>query len=450
MPFNCDRSASPVVDPDDIFDNLTSYEFRTYLPTEEAAQKFCHLVGLVPHPDLTGSIPPCPRCGGPMLKEPAPSERFGFVYRCEKLKQKKTVKRRTGGTVRRAVCTGSLSCTHNTFFERAKLSALEVLTLVYSWVMQLPVTIAAEQCRVALATAVDWYNFCREVAEVFVSHAQNIKLGGEGLHVEIDETFTRRRKYNRGRVGVGTQITIFGAYCRETRELMYWHVDNKSRRVLWSHMLRYIAPNSIIVSDSAAQYRGCAAFLGFSGHKIVNHSQRGPGRFVDTDDPEAHTQNIECRNRWLKKSIKSLRTDRSLQSYTCTYVYRTRFLSQWPTTSAKFRQFLRDIVAVYPGPGRQGLQLQTIGVPVDQHLPPDVPYFDVPVHEGDEEERQGDDDRPTTSGATTTTFVIDPQDLAEAGTSGLTPSSPTEHQEQARRRQVARGGRRGRSKRRRC
>ncbi|XP_067142138.1 uncharacterized protein [Centruroides vittatus] len=233
---------------------------------------------------------------------------------------------------------------------------------------------------------------------------------------------------------------------------MYWHVDNKSRRVLWSHMLRYIAPGSIIVSDSAAQYRGCATFLGFSGHKIVNHSRRGPGRFVDTDDPEAHTQNIECRNRWLKKSIKPLRTDRSLQSYACTYVYRTRFLSQWPTTSAKFRQFLRDIVAVYPSPGRQGLQLQTIGVPVDQHLPPDVPYFDVPVHEGDEEERQGDDDRPTTSGTTTTTttFVIDSQDLAEAGTSDLNPSSPTEHQEQARRRQVARGRRRGRNKRRRC
>ncbi|XP_023236283.1 uncharacterized protein LOC111635526 isoform X1 [Centruroides sculpturatus] len=105
------------------------------------------------------------------------------------------------------------------------LCILQVLKLIYSWVKQEPVTIAAEECEVALATAVDWYNFCREVAEVFVSQNQDIKLGGEGMHVEIDETFTRRRKYNRGRVGVGTQITIFGAYCRETRELMYWHVS---------------------------------------------------------------------------------------------------------------------------------------------------------------------------------------------------------------------------------
>ncbi|XP_023233731.1 uncharacterized protein LOC111633395 [Centruroides sculpturatus] len=163
-------------------------------------------------------------------------------------------------------------------------------------------------------------------------------------------------------------------------------------------MYRYIAPGSIIVSDSAPQYRGCTT-MGFSDHKTVNHSQQGPGRFVNSEDPEAHTQNIECRHRWLKRSIKSLRTDRSLQSYTCSYVYRTRFLSKLPTISAKFRQFIGDIVAVYPGPGRQGLQLKTIGVPVDQHLPPDEPYFDILEHEGDEEEQQGDDDRPVSSEA---------------------------------------------------
>ncbi|XP_023210673.1 uncharacterized protein LOC111613554 [Centruroides sculpturatus] len=114
-------------------------------------------------------------------------------------------------------------------------------------------------------------------------------------------------------------------------------------------MLRYITLGSIIVSDSTAQYRGCTA-LGFYEHKIVNHSQWGPGRFVVMDDPEAHTQNIECIHHWLKKSIKLLRTDRSLQSYTCTYVYRMWFLSQLPTTSAKFQQFIEDIVAIYTGP----------------------------------------------------------------------------------------------------
>ncbi|XP_023232454.1 uncharacterized protein LOC111632289 [Centruroides sculpturatus] len=109
-------SKTPVVDPEEIFENLTCFNFARYFPTEEAADKFCHMVGLVPHLDLAGFVPSCPKCGGMMRKEPAPADRFGFVYRCEKLQQKKKMRRRTGGSVWQAVCTGTLSCTHNTFF----------------------------------------------------------------------------------------------------------------------------------------------------------------------------------------------------------------------------------------------------------------------------------------------------------------------------------------------
>ncbi|XP_023213085.1 uncharacterized protein LOC111615875, partial [Centruroides sculpturatus] len=48
--------------------------------------------------------------------------------------------------------------------------------------------------------------------------------------------------------------------------------------------------------------------------------------------------------------------------------------------------------------------LLTIGVPVQQYLPPDEPCFNVPVHEDDDEEKQEEDDR-STSGSIT--FVID-------------------------------------------
>lgn len=43
--------------------------------------------------------------------------------------------------------------------------------------------------------------------------------------LQVDETFLRRRKYNRGRLTSGHTITIFGVYCRETKEGMYWHVS---------------------------------------------------------------------------------------------------------------------------------------------------------------------------------------------------------------------------------
>ncbi|XP_023212810.1 uncharacterized protein LOC111615625, partial [Centruroides sculpturatus] len=152
---------------------------------------------------------------------------------------------------------------------------------------QEPVTVAVEECGVAPKTAVDWYNYSHKFAEVFFSYQQEMKLGSKEMHVETDETFTRRQKYNHGCVTKGTQITIFGAYSRETREVMYWHVDKERRWILWSHMLRYIAPGTIIVSDSAAQYRGCTT-MGFSEHKTVNHRQRAP------KDKEDKACNVLC------------------------------------------------------------------------------------------------------------------------------------------------------------
>ncbi|XP_023215588.1 uncharacterized protein LOC111618322 [Centruroides sculpturatus] len=170
MPFTCDISASQVMDPATIFDNITSYSFLRYFSTEEAAQKFCHFV---PHPDLTGFFPPCPKCGGTMRKEPAPSDRFGFVYRCEKVQQKK-MRRRASGTILRAMCTGSVLHSQHLFRKDTAFSPRGVNACVNAWVKQEPVTVDAEECGVAPKTAVDWYNYCREVAEVFVSYQQDI------------------------------------------------------------------------------------------------------------------------------------------------------------------------------------------------------------------------------------------------------------------------------------
>ena len=47
-------------------------------------------------------------------------------------------------------------------------------------------------------TAVDWYNFIRDVcAQYFLDHSKVI--GGPGVEVEIDESKFGRRTYNRGR-----------------------------------------------------------------------------------------------------------------------------------------------------------------------------------------------------------------------------------------------------------
>ena len=56
-------------------------------------------------------------------------------------------------------------------------------------------------------TAVDWYNFLRDVcAEYFKLHP--MVIGGQGIEVEIDESKFGRRKYNRGRWQEGHWVFV--------------------------------------------------------------------------------------------------------------------------------------------------------------------------------------------------------------------------------------------------
>lgn len=79
------------------------------------------------------------------------------------------------------------------------------------------------------------------------------------------------------------------------------------------------------------------------------------------------------------RAPSNLRTDRTLQQYICEYLYRNRVLSVHKSPSDKFRQFIRDVVAAYPGTGQQGLQLGCIGV--DATAFQDQPGFDLPDDE---------------------------------------------------------------------
>lgn len=156
-------------------------------------------------------------------------------------------------------------------------------------------------------------------------------------------------------------ITLFGIFCRETKESLYWHVRNKSQAVLWSCMYDYIEPGSTIVSNSAPQYSGCEQ-LGFAVHITVNHKVRGPKRSVSTCDSSMHTQNIKIRNRHLKDFIKSTKDDCTLDQYIAEYMYRERRLKDLVRSGEKLLRFMKDVAAVYPGPGRSGLKLQEVRV----------------------------------------------------------------------------------------
>lgn len=104
-------------------------------------------------------------------------------------------------------------------------------------------------------------------------------IGGEGMHVELDETFLKR-KYARGRSTWFEKegFKIFGGICRETKAFFTLVVPNLTKEALWPMIYEYVAPKSIVYTDSAAVYSSLCKESGrdfgfeFRNHEAVNHS----------------------------------------------------------------------------------------------------------------------------------------------------------------------------------
>ncbi|EFN74757.1 hypothetical protein EAG_15069, partial [Camponotus floridanus] len=99
----------------------------------------------------------------------------------------------------------------NTFFEgtTCKISLQDIVAILICFVLQMKVTEVIQNLRswchqrgdkeLSCGTVVDYYSYCREIAEIISSH--HVKpFGGKDKTVQIDETFLTKRKYHRGRL----------------------------------------------------------------------------------------------------------------------------------------------------------------------------------------------------------------------------------------------------------
>lgn len=151
------------------------------------------------------------------------------------------------------------------------------------------------------STVIDYYSYCREVAEVITSH-QDTLLGGAGKTVQVDETFLTTRKYHRGRFKEQMTIIVLGLYCKEDKQGLFFKVNAKSKAELWPYIRKYVHPEtSKICSDSAKQYDDVEKlFSSDAVHLKTNHSR---GEFVSKVDPTNTINDLEKQNRLLKKTI---------------------------------------------------------------------------------------------------------------------------------------------------
>lgn len=184
-----------------LLNHFNVHSFGNICKSKEKAISFLQDLEIVPK--RTDDPPSCPACFGPMTTIANSDYALGWKWICKKRKRFGQDK-----------CTATVNPLKDTFFENVHLPINFVLMFVFHFVKNTPVTDAHVQISmfrkemmqgkpeekekgVSIKTAIDFYYFCREIAEIFASNYGD-KFGGPGKTIELDETFLSVRKYGKG------------------------------------------------------------------------------------------------------------------------------------------------------------------------------------------------------------------------------------------------------------
>jgi hypothetical protein len=112
----------------------------------------------------------------------------------------------------------------------------------------------------------------------------NVKLGGPGIVVEIDESLFVKVKHHKGKDLTRPQVWVFGLYERdETRQhkrVLFRVVPKRDAFTLLNLIYHHVIPRSIINSDCWSAYARIKQLDKRFEHKLVNHDLH----FVNPED----------------------------------------------------------------------------------------------------------------------------------------------------------------------
>ncbi|CAG8678316.1 19869_t:CDS:2, partial [Racocetra fulgida] len=84
------------------------------------------------------------------------------------------------------VCTSRTACGHvntlrsGTWLANAKLSLSQIAKIMFCWSHKLPQQFIMCETDISTKTAVDWYNFCRDICAIVLMNQDYKKIGGWG------------------------------------------------------------------------------------------------------------------------------------------------------------------------------------------------------------------------------------------------------------------------------
>ena len=268
--------------------------------------------GLIAHERTCG-------CGNAMLLKERQNVCDGLIWECPLRSCRK----------RRSIRAGS-------FFENSKIPLGQWLYIIFLWSIDISNKQISLLTGISLRTAVTTLEAIRRICSLKILNG-NVKLGGRGKTVEIDESmFGHKRKYNRGRVSKGTWV--FGMVERDSGRALTFRVPDRSRETLVTRLVQeFVRPGTIIISDKFSPYFNLNN-IGYI-HLMVNHSKN----FVDPVTG-AHTNTIEGLWNQVKKKLK--RMSGTFKDKLPGYLDEFNWQRQYPGN--RFENMLRHIGELYP------------------------------------------------------------------------------------------------------
>ncbi|CAH8855940.1 unnamed protein product [Trichobilharzia szidati] len=262
------------------------------------------------------------QCGGVMRIHRYTKCIDGYVYRCKDCRCRKSVR-------------------DDTFFSKSHLPLGKILMMCHNWVIRRPVTATAYETEMSEVSAVQWYQYCRDVASWKMNKLTQV-LGGVGVTVHVDETVLIKRKYNRGRMA-SNQQWVLGIYDTTLHKGYIEAIPDRSANVLLPIIQRLVLPGTTIYTDEWSSYSQLSN-LGYI-HEVVNHTTGFINPFTGT-----HTNSIESFWSHLKKRIRSVNGSRNpmIYSYLDEFMYRTWFNMTLKTPMSNWDFFLQHIRERYP------------------------------------------------------------------------------------------------------
>jgi hypothetical protein len=182
-----------------------------------------------------------------------------------------------------------------TFFEQFKLPVFEILSIIKCWSLELTI------CKTIDYLRMDNTAICRQaIAKIFKAirmvcsvalNKKEIRLGGENLTVQIDESLFAKVKHHVGKDLARKQVWVFGMVDVKFDLIYFQCVPDRTASTLLSIIYEHVVPDTTVNSDCWPSYKKISLLHQSKlKHQTVNHKYN----FVDPTS-STHTNKIESK-----------------------------------------------------------------------------------------------------------------------------------------------------------